>query len=341
MKEYKKVFSLLLKQTWTRLDIVELQGLLRLMSSGFSFVDSLEIVIDDKQGGILKEVQIALSCGFSVESFLAKYLPKVVQPHFKALTQFMTFGSALELSLKMVKYDQQTRKKLVTSLLIPALLLIGSIIGIQLFAIYCFPMLLNLMQSFDVDTQYLSLLGNVITIAAYALLIILVLLCGTIIYFKQSKRIVLGYILLTHTPFGKIFTHFISGQFAFYFNECSKLGNKTQATLIMIQKIKKKPLLVFLAFHIEQALISGERMEDAISHRYMDHSLRKFIQIAIYSSSLNDMLDSYIVQNQLKGAMMCKRIIRRLTTISYGVVGLLIILIYQVLLLPLTILGQV
>lgn len=311
------------------------------MQSGFSLQACLLILENKRNQVSIQLIQEQLQQGQSIETFFDQVLPIALRTHFLSFLRFLPFCEALQLALKLNEYDHNTSRKLIRSLAGPMLMLVGCLAGIQLFSLLCFPVLLALMQDFELDLTMLQL-ARMFLLAGITLVFgVIFMMLATLLYFAGPKRQVLGYVLLCRLHMGAVLRHFLSTQFAYYFHQCTAMGNSTQATLTMLQGLKRKPLLVFLAYHVEQALLKGLTMDDAMSHLYLDPSLGRFMQIAIHSSSLKEMLVSYIEQSEAKGNLICKRWTRRITVFAYGSIGVLVILIYQILLLPLSIMGQV
>ncbi len=311
------------------------------MQSGFSFSQTLALLENQDNHQAIQNVQKGLEQGNTAEDCFAGILPKAIQANTLAFLRFVSLEKALQLALHLEEYDQQTRRHFFKSLIGPFFLFVGSLIGIQLFFLFCFPILINLMASFELEMRGWEAFRKIFYLGICIFLVILLMISSLTLYMIRPKRIVLAYLLLCRMHLEKPFCLFLSTQFAVYFNECAKSGNSTQLILQMLQQLKQKPLIVFLAYHVEQSLLQGNPVEEAMSHAYLDSSLRRFMQIAVHSSSLKAMLDSYITQNEEKGKQLCRIWSRRLTTAAYAGIGILIILIYEILFLPLSILGQV
>ena len=310
------------------------------MQGGFSIMDALYVIQDEKNRGIIEQIKKKLGDGLHVDDIFCCHLPKCIQSHFSSFLCFLPFEQALRLALKLEDYDQKTSRLLGKSLMGPGLLLVGCLIGIQLFNALCYPALINLMRGFEANTLGLQVMHTVLTITTFLVFGLLFIFIAVFVYFASPKRQVMGYIIACRLHLGYLLCHFMSGQFAYYFNECVESGCMTQKTLLILQRIKKKPLLVFLAYHVEQALLKGETIEIAMGHRFMDPSLQKFMQIAVHSSSLKQMLNSYITLNQKRGQFICRRWSQRITAFAYATIGILVLFVYQILLLPLSIMGQ-
>lgn len=319
---------------------IDLEGISRLLDSGFSFKDCLILLENEENEKTFKRLIQKLEEGYGIEECIGEVVDFKMKPTLVSLLSFLQLKDAIQLTLKLEDYDQSTKQQLIKSLMAPLTMLLGCLLGISLFSQLCFPSLYGMLESFNLTMGWIQGASTILNKLTQFLLIILLLCFLIFLYFKQPKRIVFGYLLLCRLHLSKTFRLFLSTQFAVYFNECAKLGNSTQQILLILQQLKSKPLIVFLAYHVEQALLKGETMENAMAVLYLDPSLHRFMQIACHSSSLNEMLTSYIYQNEEKGKELCKKWTKQITMFAYISIGILIVLIYQILLLPLSIIGQ-
>lgn len=295
---------------------------------------------NEKNKMIFEQLNQQLEQGYAIEEWFGSCVDLKMKSTMISLLSFLKLNDAIKLTLKLEDYDQATHQQLIKSLTAPLTMLFGCLFGIALFSKLCFPALYGMLESFDLTIVWIKLAASLLNILTQLLLLILLFCFLIILYFKRPQKIVLGYILLCRLRLSKNIRLFLSTQFAVYFNECARLGQSTQQILFILQQLKHKPLIVFLSYHVEQALLKGETMENAMDLLYLDPTLHRFMQIACHTSSLNEMLTSYIVQNEEKGKELCKKWTKQITLFAYISIGILIILIYQILLLPLSIIGQ-
>lgn len=319
---------------------IDLEGISRLLDSGFSFKECLILLEDEKNKQIFKVMRDKLEEGYAIEEFIQECIELKMKSTLVSLLSFLKLNDAIKLTLKLEDYDKVTRQQFAKSLIAPLAMFLGCLLGISLFTRLCFPSLYGMLESFNLTIAWIGFASTLLNWLTQLLLLVLLLCFFIFLYFNRPQKIVLGYILLSKFHCSKTFRLFLSTQFAVYFNECAKLGNSTQQILFILQQLKNKPLIVFLAYHVEQALLKGETMEEAMTVIYLDPSLHRFMQIACHSSSLNEMLKSYIEQNEEKGKKLCKKWAKQITLFSYISIGVLVILIYEILLLPLSIIGQ-
>lgn len=320
---------------------LDIEGLLRLLDSGFTFQRALYLIENETNQMVIQNVEDSLNQGRSINEFLSQYFPDELKDYFESFLNILSLEDALRLTLNLYDYDEKTKNMLMKSIAGPLIMLCSCLIGVELFIALGFPALIDMMKGFNLDLSLLIITQYALKIGIMVVFLALVISTLLFVYFLNPKRIVLGYVILSKLKWTKLIRLFLSTQYAVYFSECSKMTSSTKNTLEMMMKIKKKPLIVFLTFHVEQHLLQGISIEKAMSHIYLDPLLGRFMQIAIHSSSTKEMLTSYIELNREKGFQLATKASKGITVFAYAFIGILIVLVYQVLLLPLSMLGQV
>ena len=105
-------------------------------------------------------------------------------------------------------------------------------------------------------------------------------------------------------------------------------------SLSILKSLHNKPVVSFLAFHLEDKLLAGESLKDASRQNYFDETLSRFINVAVYTDDFSHVLNNYVIlsQNRITAAM--KKAANIIQASSYAAIGAIIIFIYQVLFLP-------
>ena len=65
------------------------------------------------------------------------------------------------------------------------------------------------------------------------------------------------------------------------------------------------------------------------------------MKLAVYSGNAEEMLKGYLEMSEEKGRLRIERITRSIQAASYACIGIVLILIYQILMMPLQILTQI
>ncbi len=241
--------------------------------------------------------------------------------------------------LEVDKREAAFLRSIGKDLMYPLILLVFSIVGIYLFNAYCFEPLLDSMGQFASDLSDLYIFRAVLDIVITALFVIL-LICGLLfLYFIRPKRIVLAYVLLERYWSTSILKEYLTSRFVLFFSECYKIGLKTKDSIDILKSLRAKPLVAFLANNIDKGLLQGNTMTQAMQTPYIDEKIARFIKIGQYSGAMGPMLESYMAQFQRRFTHFCKRLAKAIQVLSYGMIGLVIIFIYQILFIPMGVLG--
>ena len=98
--------------------------------------------------------------------------------------------------------------------------------------------------------------------------------------------------------------------------------------------MKSKPIISFLAFHLDEGLIEGQPLNKAIQKDYYDSSLARYIKLASYSNDFSNIIDSYVLITQEKIKNRMKLYTTTIQLVTYAFIGAIIIFIYQLLFMP-------
>ena len=80
-------------------------------------------------------------------------------------------------------------------------------------------------------------------------------------------------------------------------------------------------------------------MQDAMKIVRVEQALLRFFSTACQSSSTQEMMDGYLKMTDLRTMKRISRFTTAVQLVSYGVVGIVVIAVYQVLMLPMQMLG--
>ncbi len=108
----------------------------------------------------------------------------------------------------------------------------------------------------------------------------------------------------------------------------------------ILMNTTEKPVISDIALKIDQSLKSGKSFENALDTPFLDTALCRLLKIAVYSSDMENMLDGYLEIAQQQAERKCRRITYAVQLLSYASISLILILVYQILMLPLQIISS-
>lgn len=316
------------------ISIEDLSYISKLLNTNLSLRQALELLKNKSNAKIFGKIIKSLDQGQMIENVIGDYLPKQIKEYMLPLLKTISFSSALSLSLEFNSKHADGENKLMSEIAYPCILLFITVTVLYLFDLYGMDTIFNLISSFETDLQlYQSmriLFRIFINIFYYGLLIGILLL----IFFMQPKRISILYVFLSKYFPNSLINTYYSEEFVSLLIICVNNGYKTKEALSILKSMKSKPIIAFLAFHMDEALLEGETLKEAAKKNYYDLALSRFIKIANYTNDFANMLQSYasLAQERIKRNMKKYTLTIQLST--YAFIGVIVIFIYQILFVP-------
>ncbi|MBR2669317.1 MAG: type II secretion system F family protein [Solobacterium sp.] len=337
---WMKVSSLPLWHRRILLDKLDCQGFSKLLESGFTLQETMNLLETAGNHEVLEAIRNDLSSGLSISSVFPRFCPKAYRSYITAFLRFLPFADALSLSLSIHENADKQRDLYLKKLLYPVLLLFSAVVGITFFNQVCFPSLLDLMSSFKVDTQGMNRIHQVITVIVFGIVIVSFSGGMILLWYTRKSHLMRGYSLLVRYFPDSVVTQYLSAEFIRYFVECTRRNIHTRQALLIIGSIPDKLLICHMAEQIAGQLSAGHEFVEAFEQKDIDRLLVKFIKIAVYSSNLTEMLEGYLKLTEERLDRQCKRLTNTVQLITYTLIGIVLIFVYQILMLPMSILTQ-
>lgn len=328
MVSLKKIFY---KQ---ELSLEDLSYISKLIDTNISLAQTLELLKNKRNEKIFNKIISSLNNGQMIEEVIGEYLPKQIKDYMLPLLKTLSFSKALSLSIEFNEKHSQNKSKIIGQIAYPCILLFVTMSVLYLFDLYGMDTIFGLISGFNADLElYTSLrilFRVVITILYYSMLIGTLLL----IIYMQPKRISLLYVFLSkHFPNSLINTYY-SEEFVSLLLICVRYGYKTKQALEILKSMKSKPIVSFLAFHMDESLLEGETLKQAARKSYYDLTLSRFIKIANYTNEFAKMLENFTLLAREKISKTMKRYTLTIQITTYAFIGVIVMFIYLVLFVP-------
>lgn len=316
------------------ISIDDLSYISKLIDNNISLHQALELIKNKRNAKMFDKIIAYLDKGKMIEEVIIEYLPKRIEDYMLPLLKTLSFAESLSLSLEFNEKHSKSENKIIGEIAYPCLLLFVTITVLYLFDLYGMDTIFSLISSFDADLKLFESMRLVfriiINVIYYGLLIGTLLL----IIYIQPKRIPLLYVFLSkHFPNSLINTYY-SEEFISLLLICVNKGYKTKQSLTILKSMKSKPIVSFLAFHMDESLLEGESLKEAVKKNYYDLSLSKFIKIANYTNEFSKMLDSYVSLARERITRTLKKYTLTIQLVTYSFIGVIVIFIYQILFVP-------
>ncbi|MBO4358245.1 MAG: type II secretion system F family protein [Erysipelotrichaceae bacterium] len=326
--------SLKLRRPRKTLSLEDMTYLSKLLKTNLSISECFELLGNKDNVHIFRQIREKLAEGEMIESIMTAYLPKQLRSYLESLLKYLPFSEALSLSLEFCSRQNESQDSLLGTIAYPCILLFITVTSLYLFDLYGLDSMFDLMGNFSPD---IAIYGDIrivfrimINIIYYGFLI------GVLgfIYMKQPKRIVMLYILISKHLGNSLFNLYYSEQFMSLLLICHRQGFKTRESLQILKSMKSKPIVSFLAFHLDDGLSKGDTMKEAAQKDYYDSSLSRYIKMAGYTNDFANIIASYldVARERIRNKMKMYALTIQICT--YGFIGAVIVFIYQLLFMP-------
>ncbi len=293
-----------------------------------------------KNKDLIHNLLTCFDAGEKAADCFPAFCPSSWRSYLEGFLASTDFSKAFFLTRRLQETRERLQKKCRSQLFYPCLLLVLSLFGTILFSRFVFPAMIQMAAGFDADTAGLIVLQNFLEIFATGL--ILVVMAGMIIalYALAPAHITDTYQRVDRLLPNNLWCAYTSIDFGRFLLETIRTGMPTARSLTMLEQFTASPLIAWLAHNVNLSLKQGTPFTDAICQPGLDPLLPRFLRLAIYASSPVEMLEQYQTMAQARYEARIKALTQLVQAIAYAGIGLLIVLIYQVLLMPVNILGS-
>lgn len=326
--------KMLLKLKRRTIPIEDIVFLNELLKTDLPIKSCIKLIKNKGNEILFDDLLDKLDKGFLIEEIIQDYLPKEISPYMVNLLKRLSFKESLDLAISFYNKNKENSKQLEKAITYPIILLFISLTGLYLFDSYGLDSILNLMRSFNSDISTFMGLRIIMRIVIYFFYFSFLILSIVILIFINPKRIRIFYILLSKYLPNSLIKVYFTEDFVSLFVICLKLGYKSKEALEILKGLTNRPLICFLASHLDDNLMQGESLIEASGQIYFDDILKKFINIASYTNNFTGILENYTELSKEKIKNKMKLLTTILQLASYFVIGMVIIFIYQVLFLP-------
>lgn len=311
------------------------------MENGFSFTDTLQILKTKRNAHRITHVLEKLEQGQTFKDAFSMLLPHCYRRYFNNFIRYLPVLESMRISVELASHEEKMKQKMMKDMVYPVVMLFVMFIGMYLFNGFVFPQMMTLMTSFEINVTSYYFLRSFIQLLSWLVTILLVVGIFLWVVFQEPNRKCWLYrVLVKYVP-DSLMVQKASAEFARYFLECVRVRISTIQTMKILLDIKEKPLVRLIAQELNDALSKGESFEETLHTPYVEHALQQFFQIALHGSNCEKMLEGYLVMNQQRHTKQVRIFTRSVQLSCYGTIGLILLVIYQILMLPMQMLQNI
>lgn len=318
-----------------------LTAIAALMDNGFSLQQTFSILEDDSVKDIFAKIRSRLEKGEAISDFLCEYTPAVYGRYLSGFLMYMPFYHALSLSIRIADDDDRNQNELLKGLLYPVLLMAGMLSAASVFSLTILPAMISLLEGFHLHDQSYALMKTAIPAASLTILGLLAAAAAAALIMTRPKHIVSSYCFCLRFFRDSLPVQIASRNFTRFFLECLRRKVPTIQCMDILQHIPGRPVVSYIASCLDEDMKQGASLEKAADSRLLESSLSRFMKTAVYASDSEKMLEGYLEMTRLRTETQIRRFSRTVQFISYLLIGILIVLMYRLLLMPMNMMQQI
>lgn len=311
------------------------------MENGFSFTDTLQILKTKRNERRITHVLEKLEQGQTFKEAFSLLLPHCYRRYFNNFIRYLPVLESMRISVELATHEENMKQKMMKDMVYPVVMLFVMFIGMYLFNGFVFPQMMTLMTSFEINVSSYYFLRSLIQLLSWLVTILFVVgMLLWVVFQEPNRKCWLYRVLVKYVP-DSLMVQKASAEFARYFLECVRVRISTKQTMKILLDMKEKPLVRLIAQELNDALSKGESFEVTLHTPFVEHALQQFFQIALHGSNCEKMLEGYLVMNQQRHIKQVRIFTRSVQLSCYGVIGLILLVVYQILMLPMQMLQNI
>ena len=311
------------------------------MENGFSFTDTLQILKTKRNECRITQVLEKLEQGQTFKDAFSMLLPHCYRRYFNNFIRYLPVLESMRISVELATHEEKMKQKMMKDMVYPVVMLFVMFIGMYLFNGFVFPQMMTLMTSFEINVSSYYFLRSLIQLLSWLVTILFVVgMLLWVVFQEPNRKCWLYRVLVKYVP-NSLMVQKASAEFARYFLECVRVRISTKQTMKILLDMKEKPLVRLIAQELNDALSKGESFEVTLHTPFVEHALQQFFQIALHGSNCEKMLEGYLVMNQQRHIKQVRIFTRSVQLSCYGAIGLILLVVYQILMLPMQMLQNI
>ena len=250
---------------------------------------------------------------------------------------YIPIDKAISIVYQQRKQLKANQQNLLSDLSYQLLLLVVSIVIFYVFMNLVLPSMISSLSTLQSDTMSIVETFKVLNIVKNGFLSLLIVIILFVLYVFKSNKINMLWMFLHKYKMDGFLKCLATYLFVIDLKVLLDNNISLQKSLDIIRHNKNNMLACLLAYQLHNSLIEGNQFEDSLDNQFFDS---QFHAICLYGLRNDDFISSlkdYEDIMELKMNRSLKKIGALVQIICYGFVSIIIILAYQVLMIPLTI----
>lgn len=307
----------------------EWEALAQLLKQGYPFREAYEMLQGDQR------LFYAMEKGYPLSKCLVQGHHEPFYEHLRFFLDITALPNAILSALAIDDITRKIQSKLLKEISYPLFLFLMSFCTLMVFTTFILP---QLIQSFDMSSSsFLLMAVAILKLFSYIVLwgMIIVLIIGLLM--KRSLSIKL--FVLNAIRFSALPQQYCSYLLAAYYTQFIRHGISTKNAMAFLAQLKTTSLLSICAQQIEDKLLKGMSLDECLKEqKWLDKSFIKHWHIGSHTQNMEAAMIQYQDFQSEQWKRLLKRTGKSIQVFSYGFVAGMVILVYQIMLVPLQLL---
>lgn len=275
---------------------------------------------------------------FNIESskLTSKFNP--ITDKFNSLKNFINEVKINDFIIAKKDHDQDIKSNILSIMLYPLLLVFVLFSLLIIFKIMVIPRLFEMMDLFTANVNDLRYINFIMNLCLWLIIIVFILMVFVFINYQKDKLQLYQW-LNTHLKFN-IIKEYITLQFCVYFNILLSEGIPTKNIFQLLNHLPDKKIISYITKKATLSLENGIEINEVLEDVDLEKRFIKMFRTGIMTGTLPELLNRYC---QLEKTIFLNKLRKNMRLVQYMIylfIGILVIILYQMLLLPLNTINQ-
>ncbi|MDO4378931.1 MAG: hypothetical protein Q4C64_07385 [Erysipelotrichia bacterium] len=280
----------------------------------------------------IQEMIVAFGNGCDAKDILNKNKTEKMIAYY---SKFTSLNKAIYITFERQRRLKLTVKKILTDMSYQFILFVSSMVVLTLFMHTVLPTMVNSLQLETNNALHLMKAFKTVNVFKNIIIWTILLCSAGLLYLIVNKKIVFLWAFLHRVHLDAFFkviaTYFLVLDLKILLDNGISLND----SLTLIKLNKDNQLSGLLAFHFNNCLESGTEFEKSLDNEYFDEQFHAICLWGLKSDDFSASLNDYVEIIEFKMQRMLKRITKGLQIMCYLFVMVIIVLAYEVLMIPL------
>lgn len=309
------------------IDLYQGKQLLLLLQSNYPLIDSLLLI--NKSYSCYRE---QMEAGASFLVLIKQHANNDFMKHLAFFLTLLPLEKALSKSIEICDFSHQFKQKLMKQASYPCLIFILAFILLLFFLYFIFPLV---METFTSDQNLFNLLFNLKVFSHILMVLLLIVFINVILVmiFKAYRYFMMQFL----SKIFKIIPMYCSYYYAYYLQI---FMNLQIPTIMMFDYLKqhKDYWLNHLATKFDFKLKQGASYLELIQNECLfDNELKQMMNLIIHTSK-NELIKTYFIQSDYHFQNFFKKLAIYIQLFTYSFVGIIVLVVFQIFMIPLSML---